>query len=402
MPLILGQDLTLEEFCAEPDEHSPEWLPTVYARLLVVSRGWRYLEGVYGAPRFEPEYLARTRDAVQGGLNGLFSSYADDLGSPAPRLVLVGERRSNGILYPFCGRPGYRLWRALRIMGHDELTVFVTHSLKPDKSRRTEQMKTLADSLEGRPTWVALGTMAQRVLRAAEIDHVVTRHPNWHSRFRYREGPEGYSALLTDDGVPCGRWITEQLPVVHSPERPRLLDVVEGAPPDVPTSRKRRPVAQKIPPSRNRQKARMDFVTGVCPTVKEAAEKHGFQQNALQEVSRVEGWHEERDEQAERTREAVYESAARREAREMSQLRALILGAARKAAASVTQRLLAGEMKPSISEAARLGQAALDLVRYGDAGTEEQVARYLEMPWQKLRKEFLEADDGIYGPEPKG
>lgn len=354
--------LTWAEVLAEPAETgSPHWFSAAYGRLAAAG------DGPETWTEAEDRWRERTAPVLEARPAAVAWPDPDAVGTRAPDLVLVGERAPRGQA-AFCSRSGHWLLRGLRAAGWDELRVLVTNALAPDKRRRTDVLAALGAHLAPRAaSWVALGEVAGRVLRAARVTHATVPHPQWHARFQRREGPEGWARRALAAGMPAGPWIGRAMPVEPHPDaRTRLADA-RGLPADVayrPAPRGAGSPARTetetahVAPAK-REEARRLYVGGEAETVGAAAERVGCSADDLRAVARAEGWHAQRDEQARATTDRSLAEARRLDAKRFGQAREIATGAALAALASVARRIQSGEVVPRPGEATDLARLAI-------------------------------------------
>lgn len=206
--------LTPEALLAEPPESSKWWLPALFGRLLAMRSGAvRAVESDPASPG-GPEFGERIGLAMSGACGPMPDG--SSIGSRSPRLIIVGERAPGpGGLSSLYSGAGVLLFRALRILGFDEFGVALLESSSATGVRRTREIERIASAVRAiEPTWISLGTQADRVLAVARIGHLSAIHPTAHLRHYYREGPEGFASRLEAAclprverrilGVPCG------------------------------------------------------------------------------------------------------------------------------------------------------------------------------------------------------
>lgn len=216
--LMLGKDLSLDRVLVEPCPGSLAWFRAVYARLLLMREAplWRE-KGI--APAIARRLrTARWRPSARTGERPRLELQAEAwperrrlwrrpglIGTSRPRLVLVGERPSRVGGLPFFSRSGLWLLQALRLLGHDELSLLLTNALDAGDRSQVGSLRRLVPHLD-RSIWIALGGLSCATLRAARIPAIEVPHPQWHLRFHFSEQPAGYAERLERLGVPRGPW----------------------------------------------------------------------------------------------------------------------------------------------------------------------------------------------------
>lgn len=243
--------LSVRDLLAEPPRlRIGEWLAGIYARLLAVSSGCVATTlgqtSADDAPlydRLEKANIFRAapsadligmRDRLWPTLPALREAHWG-IGSPKPKLVLCGELAPKEQL-PFFSKAGPWLLWALRALGYDEMTIYLTNAYTARAKARLSKLTHLQDLFGAySPTWVALGNAAHQALDQALIQHVWARHPQYVSMFDAKKRSEGYAEELRENGVPPGPWLDMTLPVVPTPE------VLPSMPPslDMPKTRAR-------------------------------------------------------------------------------------------------------------------------------------------------------------------
>jgi len=122
-------------------------------------------------------------------------------GSPTPRLCVVAERDKPGVT-PLCSyRTGGWLWGALRMLGWRSEDCYVLNAFTAD-GRPYDVPAVLADL--GDPLALVLGKPAREALRNDLPRAVFAPHPQWHRRFKVKEGVEGFARRLEAAGLPRG------------------------------------------------------------------------------------------------------------------------------------------------------------------------------------------------------
>lgn len=227
--------VSLEHLLAEPAEPREAWF-TTYARLVTMTAGVLAVlpvgaEPADGLSDDERDAFLRLREARVLDVSAAHAWERDrdqlwptrtalraagGIGSPAPRLVLVGEREPNPRGLPFHSTSGRWLLKAARAAGYDELTLALVNAVREDGEPNT-LLVGLAEALAaggglepppGPAVWVALGGEADEVLSGLKIPHRSVEHPAHHRRFHHREGSRGFGDRLLAAGVPRGFYRT--------------------------------------------------------------------------------------------------------------------------------------------------------------------------------------------------
>lgn len=410
----------LDELLAEPLETDRSWPACAWARLAVASTGPVVVGSSH--PRLETAgWFAAAPDADLDAARAhcwpalpALRSARWGVGSCAPRLVLVGERDPYDRL-PLLALAGWWLLRALRRLGHDELALYLTNAQTPKGRTNPEALAKVHAAVERyAPTWVALGEVARRALRAAGIEGgVEAPHPGEARRFRERAGPEGYAVELLKAGVPFGPWFHYEAvaserssgslaprgignPIPTAPPSTVLAERL-GLPLDLWALAKKdrsnpsaggrgrgpgpagddraaagRPrTARASRSSLVVEAAHQAFVSGRAPTVAAAAREAGASKAACDTASRIDGWEAERERYARRVAADALERTARQDAEVLSSMRRLSAHAAALSLTDVVKRLqlpIGDErrLEPSPQQAESLVRAHLALAEVGD------------------------------------
>jgi len=348
------------------------------------------------------------------------------VGSPRPQIVLVGDRCTRHGQMPFASKSGTWLLLALRKLGYDELSVYLTNARTPRGARQTRQLEQLAEAFgtrdNGGPVWAALGNTADEVLKAAKIPHGKACHPQHHRQFKHHEDILGYAKRLRDAGLPEGPWIGGKLYTRHIDSIPLLGEPYSirdlsnrGLPkPDVQAG-----VQQKTVDPVKRETARRAFITGEAPTITSAAKLAGLHVDQARVVARAEHWKAERDEHQRRVTEEVKTRAERQQAKDVADSLALAWKATKLGITDVVERLLAarGEpnalrklaqkveagdekatpLHPAPREVESLARVALALEGADIEGLSADGNRLANMPLQDLARETLRVMNEQFG-----
>jgi hypothetical protein len=424
-------DLSPDALLAEPPDRSPEWIVTTYARVACASHGlvglasglasaapghvppaWAARLAAAGAPLVvDVANLERARASHYPALERVLA-VGWGKGCPAPSLVLVGDRDPRDTPWPLMSRSGVWLFRALRELGHDELSAFVCNAFLPDGRPAADELRELAGAFAPHgATWVALGTNAAGALKRADLPHVAVTHPQHARRFAYDVGPQGYAKRLAEDGVPVGRWrgaanpTGDVLPVVACDRAPPWIRA--GG---LPTSAAFRPrsggkgktlvrharLATKI------EEARRLFVTGRAPTIKDAVAQAGLDAKhyvEVQEQAGVDEWERERAGFVEAVRASFYREAVDAEARALTASRRFASASLALALESIHGRLSTGDLVPKPVEAESLARTAALLSERGAEATDAEVARIKALPLVDQARAMADALRAQFGDD---
>ena len=319
--------LTASAVLSEPPLRSSEWLPAVVRRLLVASRAPVALGPLLPAyrDRFEaagwfvlaPDSTAASDPgparAQSWPAHAALSKLCLGYGSPAPALVLVGSSQGTTTPYPLANKTGACLFKALRSLGWDELSVYVTNTKGRSGGKRRRSLPRLYEAMSpSKPIWLAIGSSAHADLEALEIPHL-------HAPSPWDKTDQGdYAQSLLNVGLPKGRWADSQEafreacpPVRTLPDLPEPFGIRSVSPPS--------PKAEGVAIDKL-SRARLAYVTSRfvdlggkvhrVPTLTAAAALTSCCYEALKRVAREQNWEAERlEHQAEVVEEA--KSAAR-------------------------------------------------------------------------------------------
>jgi hypothetical protein len=372
---------SVAELLAEPAAKSQGWLSAVYARLLVASSGPVALGP---APPEAGDRLERARwlriapDAdAAAARRAAWPALAAvqrlglGVGSLAPTLVIVAERDPYDRL-PLFARAGAWLFRALRHLGVDELTVYVTNALDGEQRSQGGKLAELHEAFARyEPTWLALGAVAHEVLATAEIEHGQAPHPAHERRFAFDAGIEGYAAKLESAGVHRGSGL-----LVALAANTYLADQL-----GVPRSASVNPALQDRAPTVAApllDAARMKFVLGEVSTIQAAARAvsdHRTEQSKIVKLARRQGWEVEREKFFADRREKAKASASEAEARRIGTSRSLAWEATEKMLAKINADLADPEFRVYAKDAKAMNEVALALSEKGDAAFDDEKKR---------------------------
>lgn len=416
--------LTIGDLLAEAPPRSPPWTSLVASRIAVMSTGPVLRAARETGPLTRRLELAgllnladdadptAARESAWPALR-VARDAAAGAGSLAPKLVLVGDRDPYDRV-PFFAKSGMWLFRALRELGWDELTVYVCNAFTMQRRALSTELGALHEVF-GRyePTWVGLGDAAQEILRGTGIPHVEVVHPSHARRFQFADGPIGYARRMLDAGLTLGPWHApsfpggEGLPVLPTADpcvalptrlgfplsvslRTNSLREADGSRPRTRTTDPRSAVARTL------------YVTGECRTPKEAAEKVGMNPALVKRQARDENWEAERIAYVTDVRERAKEAGAESEAKSIATARKLSWNVALKAIQSLDRQLNEPDYRPRAQEVKALVDAAVTLKGLGDPAQDAERARLAGLRPQDLVEELKATMSGIFGDEKEG
>ena len=368
----LVDDMSVADFLAEPLKGSKEWLISVGRRLIGAS-GRPVLVGdhdVEVAARFERAgWPIVGKNANLGEVRKAFWPNAKKIrdlggfGSLRPKIVLVGENSSAKDQVPFISKTGRYLYRALRAIGVDELTIHVTNALTVARSRRTEELKELYELFqEVEPVWISVGRIAHECLGSCGIPHGQISHPSHWQRWRAKKngGLEGYAATIVQAGAPKSKLLVTGFKVNELPDLPGCYSpatLLEGKRSDAKPGGGMR---EHSLGAENLEKARRMFVIEGLSNP-EIAKRIGVHRSRVAQACSHGQWKTEREEYNRQLTEEAKRAATRAEAKAAASCRRLAWTAAEKALQSITKRLGSGQYKPSPFEVQALARTAMDL-----------------------------------------
>lgn len=414
--------VTLADLLPDHPPRSPPWMSAVGARLAVMSTGPVLRAGRDGGPlcrRLEMAGLLNV--AEDADLNAARESAWPALhdarearcgaGSLAPKLVLVGEIDPYDRI-PFMAKSGTWLFRALRELGWDELSVYACNAQSAQKRWMTDELALLRDAF-GRydPLWIGLGEVAQEVLRGAGVEHVKAVHPSHARRFSFSDGPVGYAKTLLEAGVPLGPWNAPSF------EGGAAQPVLPAAPPNtVLAERLALPltVGQRINRLYERsgrvmaggvsnpkiEEARRLYVTGVAESLTAAAKQVGIGQNAVNRAATNQNWAAERADHLRTIRERSKSSAVEAESAAVAEARQLSWATALLGLKSMQRQLQAADFNVRPQEVKALVDAAVTLRALGDPESDAERARLGSLTPQELVTELSTTMTDMFGEAP--
>lgn len=430
----------IDALLAEPDpEARDEWMASTYSRVMAATTGPVAIQGAGGDPAAfdrlrEAGWLVLAPDAGSIPAKAARASAwpAHDrltklrfgVGSPAPKLIVVGDRDPKGSGYPFYSETaGHWLFAALRVLGWDELTVYLCNAKDPtDRRVRSGELMALYDCVDRYdPIWLAAGKGASSALGNLDIQHVHAWNPAYARRFHAAKGPEGYAAHLRQRGLPPGPW----------EDRSLYRHDVASAPTNVPPILHMQRLSEYRPDHRHyRMPAWADeckrlYITGEVDSIKEAAERLGRSPGPLYNWSRVpnergEDWAAERERYRREEREQVYQAAQRETAKQVGDCVALAWNATKTGLRSIARRWAAAEQAddkrargiplqdleqaaidnlPTAFEVSKVGKLASALGDQDRRQFDAESRAMAELPWPVLVKRFIAKVDEQFGVE---
>ena len=209
----------LNHLLIEPPRSSGWWLAQIYARLLTIQEEGLEILAERGRPTLE--VTRRMKDLSTG------PSQLPGIGSPRPRLVIIGDRLVGSSVWPFFDRSGYHLWSALRWLGFDEIRARVVNS-RTRESERVD-LSSLFRHLPLSAEILVLGREAGKTLRSfgpsgrsLPVSHslICAPHPRHALKENPDAGPVGYAESLEAAGLQ--RLGPPLLPAESGPDQPRL------------------------------------------------------------------------------------------------------------------------------------------------------------------------------------
>jgi hypothetical protein len=165
----------------------PEHVDRVHAWYESLGSLYDYVRGPETTPS---ELLELARDRALGGKPAAPLSWSGYVGSPTPRLLLVGDQRNDGprsrLEFPRAFTPWDAAGSAAYLM-----STLVLGDMRRDVGivNAHELGVNLVDveKLDPRPTVVALGRLASKTLTNLGIEHEAVPHPQYVRRFRNKQ-----------------------------------------------------------------------------------------------------------------------------------------------------------------------------------------------------------------------
>tara|TARA_R110002110_G_scaffold21113_3_gene84234 strand:+ start:994 stop:2277 length:1284 start_codon:yes stop_codon:yes gene_type:complete len=328
--------MTAEDILAEPDERTASWGASVFRRLMVMSTGplavgmepGPYLERLEAAGLLninEEGDPLRARLACWPTIP-LLRRLNAGCGSPRPSIVIVGDRSQNGEQLPFASAGGEWLFRALRKLGYDELSVYVVNARTPSGRRRTKLIKDLYKVFEAQnPIWLGVTQGAFQCLQTCKIPSIKASGPQRFMRKHRGNGPELYAEHLRKSGLPNGPHFGLDLPKVKVSVLPKL-----PMPYGIKTLACFRAFGHekdvvKIPTmsEANMEKARRLFIMQSM-SLKDVASEIGVGIKRLQAIAKAYDWNSEVREYQREVTDAIRQASIEKEVRDISKLRSLL------------------------------------------------------------------------------
>ena len=370
--------MSVADLLAEPKEQLASWGAALFRRLMVVSTGplsvalppSPYLERLETAGLLnisEDGDPTRARTACWPALPILRRLNAG-CGSPRPSLVVVGDRTENGEQLPFASSGGEWLFRALRRLGYDELSIYVVNARTPAGRRRTKILRGLYETFEAhKPLWLGLTIGAYECLQAAKIPSIKASGPQRFSTRNRGHGPELYAEHLKASGLPEGPWKNKKLHVHSVVDLPEL-----PMPYGIKTLAFFRAFGQqkdviKVPSigEKKLEEARRLYITGVITDMGKLAKEVGVNKSKLQAIAKAYDWKGEVREHQREVTEAMRQATIEREVRNVIRLRDKIW----EASVSEVEGVIEAQKDPgyrfSANNAKALTQTALMLAESG-------------------------------------
>jgi hypothetical protein len=337
-----GEEPTLElmqasDLLSEPPKRSGQWVASCVRRLLAASSGpvavglqpGEQLERLERAGWFNVAEGSNIEDARIASWRSMAEvrRLGIGFGSPRPSLVVVGDRTGRAEQLPWASRSGTWLFLALRLLGYDELTVYLTNARDTAGRRRSKRLRALHGAFSAySPFWIAAGREAHEVLNAAKIHCSYVEHPWAARRWCFSEGPEGYAEKLTKAGLQPGPW-AGQLPLKGAPPVEKLPSL--PSPYDLESVAYSRGVTPKRTggkvtkiDSKTREEARRAFVIEGLKAV-EVAKRYGLSVTLVESLSQEGAWRREREEHQRHVTEEAKSKHVKDEVRLLVQARRL-------------------------------------------------------------------------------
>ena len=405
----------VSDYLAETSPASPSWCASLVRRLIGVSTGPVAVEVKEPGARYRLEqagwFVAAQDVDVQEARHSCWPALptlrrlAAGYGCPRPALVLVTERVYRPDQLPLASLHGAHLFKALRLLGYDELTLYVTTAADHNRKRRPKRLRALADLFAGNgATWVPLGRQAEKALSQAGIDAAgYVPAPQHMLRMNPGAGVEGYAKRLNAAGVSHGPYHA----VGKAPVGPRV-DALPVLPApydlmDVSTRRGKGAGETRVRGEVNNpaavQAARRDYVLGNAPTIDEAARMHGMPGSTLGPVASAEGWVAEREHHHRSLTEKAKEQAMRAEVKAMSSCRKLAWVSNQLALSRYVAFVRdTPEHVPTPRQIECLTRVALQLSGAGVGATDEERDAISRMPLVELAQQTIrQIEKGLGG-----
>lgn len=417
----IWRNVSLDLLLSEPVEsRDPVFLPTIMSRLAAVSVG-PLLFASQGPRSARLESARIPRVAQDADLDAARSAFWPALpelrrlgvgvGSPAPSLVIVGERDPYEKI-PFLSKSGVWLFRALRLLGWDELSVYCTNALDENKHVRGEALRHLERAV-GRyePTWLSVGRVADETLTSLGIRHAHASHPAQHRRFKFRDGPESYATLLREGGLPTGPYLALELPhtdlkeVSWSDPCSALCErfAIARSVAYRPDGKRCEADATRVDP-RVAERVRRVFVLGDHKTPRSAAraalgaEATPPMLAAISRTARGEKWEDERAKHLERVREQAKSAAVDAESKATVTARRLAWEATTKSLTKLVKQLDDPETTVRAQDVKAVGDFALALSDRGDITADATREQLGKLSLAELSEKLRAVSDEMFAP----
>jgi hypothetical protein len=367
--------------------------------------------GVFVAP--EDADLRAAREASWPAADRL-ARLGGGWGSQAPKLVVVGDRPKHPGQPAFFSRGGNFLLRALRILDHDELTIYLTNCRTRTGKRKDTRLRAQLDALARyEPVVVAAGREAEAALIRIGFQgfHQIP-HPSARHILSAQGGAQGYAVKLTQLGVPKGSLVRAFAEVPELARLPKPYDALSVASRQGPSATAAedtvgRGVRNRIDVSDAKaQAARRLYVIGEASSVAEAARTVGVSESSCRQIARREGWQAERAEFAREATERAKQGALRAEARAWANSRRLAWAGTERALGDLVRRLRLppgdeDRLTPTPHQAESLARTALALSQANLAEDNSDRDRLESLPLAELARQVAATAEALGGGKPK-
>ena len=288
-------------------------------------------------------------------------------GSPRPSLVIVGDRAQNGEQLPFASAGGEWLFRALRKLGYDELSVYVVNARTPSGRRRTKIVKGLHKLFEPQnPVWIGVTQGAYQCLQTCKIDAIKASGPQRFMTHNRGHGPERYAEHLKKCGVPTGPYYGIELPTRKVSALPKL-----PMPYGIKTLAYFRAFGQekdvtKIPTmsEENMEKARRLYVMQ-SKSFKDIAAEINVSYKKIRTIAKAYDWDSDVREYQREVTDAIRQASIEKEVRDIAKLRSLLWEGSVNEMEGVIEAQKSGKYKFTPNNAKALTQTAVMLSEAG-------------------------------------
>lgn len=410
--------LTISDLLTDPDPTKPEWLSVICSRLAVASTGPILTSGADGgALASRLEAAGWFRIAADADVNAarraawptLEAATAAGIGagSLAPKLVFVNDRDAQDRI-PFFAVAGQWLFRAIRELGYDELSIYVVNANTVQHRSNAPGIAKLYDAFAPyEPIWIACGHGAEETLNHAglkgykKIDDALG-----FMSHRKDEGILGYARHMYEAGIEAGPWAS-----LIDPSKPPLPTLYGES-----TLPRRVGLPSKLVIHSNKEKklksqnfdarveaARTKFVIEGAESITAAGHAAGMsskqEQAKVHRAARVEDWVGERKKHLDTIREKAKSSAADAEAKAVSKSRQLAWVGTVKALALFARSLDNPDAKVKAQDVKSIVDAAVNLRAIGDPTMDAEKARLAALRPDELAKELNATVSGMFGIE---